>query len=366
LLLLAGVRVLPADEVNWRSDYGRAVKEAQEKGRPLLIDVGTEDCHWCKQLDIRTFKDPELIKLLNERMIPLKIDAGQNRYLVTALRIQSYPTLVFAAHDGTILGYKEGFLEAPALRQMVVRVLTSVGTPDWMARDYEAALAAVASGDHGRAVTLLRGMVEDGKERPVQVKARQLLATVEKKAAEVARKAKELADEGKTSDALAAYTRLGRDFPGTLAARGASQIAMRLASKAKGVSEQRQRQATELLEQAREDYRTGRYLICLDRCELLVNDHPDLPEAKEAGKLADEIKDNPEWTRKACDQLGERMGVLYLALADSWLRKGQPQQAIFYLERTVKLFPGTATAEKAQVTLARLRGAPAGASESSK
>ena len=46
--------VLPASgwtqEVEWRSDYGKARQEAIDKNRPLLIDVGTEHCHFCKQL----------------------------------------------------------------------------------------------------------------------------------------------------------------------------------------------------------------------------------------------------------------------------------------------------------------------------
>src|SRR3954465_8662924 len=114
LLLSCAGSLLAADEINWRNDYARALKEAQEKGRPLLVDVGTENCYWCKQLDQRTFKDPELVKLLNERCIPLRIDGSSNKYLVQALRIQSYPTLVFAGPDGTIVAYKEGFLEADA------------------------------------------------------------------------------------------------------------------------------------------------------------------------------------------------------------------------------------------------------------
>src|SRR4051812_12059200 len=47
-----------AQEVSWRNDYNRARQEAAEKGVPLLIDIGTENCYWCKQLDLRTFKDP--------------------------------------------------------------------------------------------------------------------------------------------------------------------------------------------------------------------------------------------------------------------------------------------------------------------
>jgi thioredoxin-related protein len=366
LLLLSGANALWADEISWRYDYARALREAQQTGRPMLLDVGTDNCHWCRQLDQRTFTDPELIRLLNERCIPLRVDGGSNNYLVQALRIQSYPTLVFAAPDGNIIAYKEGFQEAGPLKQQLLRVLAAVGTPDWMLRDVESATKAVSAGDHARALTLLRNVVEDGRDRPVQTRARQMLASLEHRAQEESRRARALAREGKTTAAIAALDRLDRDYPGTLAARQGRQLGMKLAARSGDPTEQRKRQASELLEQAQDDYRNQRFLICLDRCERLLEDHTESAEAREAGRLADQVKDNPEWTRKACDQLGDRLGVLYLALADSWLRKGQPQQAIFYLQRVVKLFPGSRHAEKAQTTLARLRGAPSAKDESGK
>ena len=64
-------------EVQWRHDYTQARREAVEKNRPLLVDVGTENCYWCKQLDLRTFRDPAIAAVLNARFIPLKIDAQQ-------------------------------------------------------------------------------------------------------------------------------------------------------------------------------------------------------------------------------------------------------------------------------------------------
>src|SRR5437588_8140341 len=84
-----------AQEVAWRGDYNRARQEAAEKGLPLVIDIGTENCHWCKQLDLRTFKDAALAAYLNERTVPLKVDATRSPGLAEALNIQSYPTLVF-------------------------------------------------------------------------------------------------------------------------------------------------------------------------------------------------------------------------------------------------------------------------------
>src|SRR5207302_3426539 len=97
---------------------------------------------------------------------------------------------------------------------------------------------------------------------------------------------------------------------------------------------------------------------CMDRCEVLASSFADLPEGAEAIQLAAEIKNNPQWMRQACESLSERLGLLYLALAETWLKKGQPHEAVLCLERVIQTFPGTRQAEAAQVRLAQIQGQP--------
>jgi thioredoxin-related protein len=346
-----------AEPVRWRTDYETAMKEATAKGLPLLVNVGSVDCFWCKQLDGRTFIDEEIRKILNTRFVPLKLDGNKHPKLTQALKVEKYPTLIFASAEGSILGYREGFIEIPALKEQLVKVLTAVGTPDWMQRDFETAGLAIDKKEYGRAVILLKSVVEDGKSRAVQVKARQFLEAIEKQAGEQVTKAKELAEKDKSDEAITALEELDKTFPGTLAARRGAQIRLDLTSRGKTTGD-RKRQAQEMLAQAREDYKAQRFLCCLDRCEQLSTDFGDLPEGQTADKLSSEIKENTEWAAKASDQLTDRLCILYLAQADAWLKKGQPQQAILHLDRLVKLYPGSRHADLARGKLSRLRGAP--------
>ena len=346
-----------AEPIRWRTDYATALKEATEKGVPLLVNVGSTDCFWCKQLDARTFIDDEVSKILNTRFVPLKLDGNKNPSLTKALKIEKYPTLIFASPDGNILGFREGFIEIVPLKEQLVKVLTAIGTPDWMQRDYEAATKAINEKKYGQAVTLLKSVVEDGKSRPVQVKARQFLESIEKQAGEQASRAKELAEKGKDDEAIAAIESLDKTFPGTLAARRGSRLRLELTSRSKPTDD-RKRQAQDMLALARDDYKSQRFLCCLDRCEQLATDYRDLPEGTDADKLATEIKENTEWSAKAADQLTDRLCILFLAQADAWLKKGQPQQAVLHLDRLVKLYPTSRHAEVARGKLARLRGGP--------
>jgi uncharacterized protein YyaL (SSP411 family) len=349
--------VAHADDIRWRSDYAKALKEAVETDRPLLLNVGTENCYWCKQLDARTFKDAEIVKLLNDRFIPLKVDGDRNTYLVQALKIQSYPTLVFASADGNILGFKEGFVEADKLQPQMARVLAAVGVPQWMRKDLDDATKAVAAGQYARALTLLQGIVEDGKNRPIQARARKALKELETKAADAMAQARGLAEKGKKTEAVAALAKMEKAYPGTLASRQGKQLRARLTSRQEAEDE-RPKKAKQLLAEAKQDLEDRAYLRCLDRCAVLTSQYADLPEGAAADKMAAEIKGNTEWAKQAADQLGDRLAELYLSLADSSIKKAQPQQAVYYLERVVKLFPASKHAAAARTRLAQLRGAP--------
>jgi thioredoxin-like negative regulator of GroEL len=362
-LVLVSFFVVPwpaarAQEVNWRGDYNTARREASEKNRPILIDFGTENCFWCKKLDASTFRDPSVASVLNDRFVPLRIDANRDAPLAEALRVQSYPTIVLASADGKILDVQEGFVEAPQLLQKLNKALGSGSDPEWMVRDYEGAGKAIAASDYGRAVALLKNILDDGQQRPVQVKAKQLLQDLEQQAQGRIARAKQLVDRGQTTEAVETITELIRVFAGTQAAKEGGQMLTALGSSQEMKGQQRGRRARELLAQAREDYRSQQYLACLNRCELLQGSFPDLPEGLEAAQLAGEIKNNPEWMRQACDTLSDQLGMLYLSLAETWLKKGQPQQAVICLEKVVQTLPGTRQAEAAQVRLAQIQGQP--------
>ena len=78
----------------------------------------------------------------------------------------------------------------------------------------------------------------------------------------------------------------------------------------------------------------------------------DLPEGAEATQLTAEIKNNPEWLQQACETLSCRLGKLYMSLAETWIQKGQPQQAALYLDRVIKSFPGSREAQAARLRVA--------------
>ncbi|HEV2949581.1 MAG TPA: DUF255 domain-containing protein [Gemmataceae bacterium] len=347
-----------AQDVKWRYDYNAARREAEQKSMPLVVDIGTENCFWCNKLDAITFHDPTVAEVINSKFIPLKVDAHRNAALSDALRIQAFPTVVLAASDGKILATLEGYMEPIRFHEQLQRTLVSVSNPEWMNRDYLEAGKAVAGADYARAIALLKGVTEDGQNRPIQLKARQLLNELDQQAATRLARAKQYEDKGQTTEGMETLTELVRAYAGTQAATEGGELLTKIADKPEIKARQRTRRARDLLAQAKEDFRTHQYLRTLEHCETLVTNYPDLPEGAEAVQLASDIRSNPEWMKQACDSLSDRLGMLYLSLAETWIKKGQPKEAVICYERVIQTFPGTRQADTAQQRLAQLQGQP--------
>ncbi len=117
-LVCIGLTASPSDAQNpppaftWRTDYNAARKEATERGLPLLIVVGSDNCFYCRKLEGSTLLDRRVTALLGGHFVPVKINATRQPALASALKVQGYPTTVLAAPDGKILGFLEGYEEA--------------------------------------------------------------------------------------------------------------------------------------------------------------------------------------------------------------------------------------------------------------
>lgn len=350
------VRPAPAPQVTWRTDYNTARKEAQDKGLPLLVVVGTDDCFYCRKLEAGPLKDPALAPLIANGFIPLKLDAKAAPELAKALKVQMYPTTVLAGPDGKIHAFIEGYIETDRLAEQMKRTATVVATADWAARDFNEASKALAVSDYPRAVTLLKGITKEAGEKPVGVKAKQILDEVEKLASGKLAQAKQLEQRGQTQDAMDTLADTVRVYAGTQSASDAATVLAGLTDKPEVLQQRRVRVARDMLAVARDDFRAGKLYDCMQKCEQLALSFAELPEAKDANALLADIRGNPERLAKACDQMNDRTAAMYMALADSWSKKGQDAEAVSCLKKVMALCPNTRHADVAQAEITKLQG----------
>jgi thioredoxin-related protein len=119
LVATSSARVSPK-WVGW--DEG--MKEAQRSGRPVLVDVYTGWCGYCKRMDSEVYSQPAVSEYLAKRFVTVKLDAesgervtyaGRNyasRNLAAAFHVEGYPTTMFFSAKGEHLFDAPGYFPA--------------------------------------------------------------------------------------------------------------------------------------------------------------------------------------------------------------------------------------------------------------
>jgi thioredoxin len=81
-------------------DLPRAVAQAKETGRNVLIDFWTSWCGPCHSLDEWIWSDAEVASALHSGYVGLKLDGDLEKDLVTRYHVEGYPTLIVIDPSG--------------------------------------------------------------------------------------------------------------------------------------------------------------------------------------------------------------------------------------------------------------------------
>ncbi len=136
--------------MNWEE-----VQEALKKEkRPVIVDVYTHWCGWCKVMDRKTFSDKEVIRYINKHFYAVKFNAEQrepisfkgktyeligsgrrkvNRLAYELLRGRlAYPTILYMDENLNTIVISPGYKDVPALMKEMRYITTkSYKTTPW-------------------------------------------------------------------------------------------------------------------------------------------------------------------------------------------------------------------------------------------
>jgi thiol:disulfide interchange protein DsbD len=103
-----------------RDDLDAALVRARAENKPLIMDFWAVWCVYCKEMDKTTLRDPEVLKIIRESLVAVKIDYDKNPEAARRYGIRGLPAVLIVAPDGsTELGRVSSKTGAEEMRRIL-------------------------------------------------------------------------------------------------------------------------------------------------------------------------------------------------------------------------------------------------------
>lgn len=110
-----------AKEITWHS-YDKGLAKAAEENKYVFIDFTAKWCGYCRKMERETFSQQNIIDILNNDFVAIKVDGDSENeldiagYKITERNltrmeygVSGYPTFWFLTNDGTKLATIKGY-----------------------------------------------------------------------------------------------------------------------------------------------------------------------------------------------------------------------------------------------------------------
>jgi len=127
LFLLPTANAAP---VSWRG-WNDGLAAAARAGKPVIVDVVTDWCGWCKRMDRDVYARAEVSEYLNRNFVMVRLNAESServsytgrtltaRSLAGGFKVTGYPTTIFLKSDGSHMVNVPGYVPAPKFMKLV-------------------------------------------------------------------------------------------------------------------------------------------------------------------------------------------------------------------------------------------------------
>jgi thioredoxin-related protein len=116
-------------DIAWFHDLYEAHRISAATGRPMLIVFGAEWCHYCRELDSTTLKNPDVVNYITANFIPVHLDADKDVRVAQILKAKPIPCTVVLSPDAELMGRTFGyqdvqhyFVELEKMRQRYIKL----------------------------------------------------------------------------------------------------------------------------------------------------------------------------------------------------------------------------------------------------
>jgi len=107
--------------VEWRQWGEDAFDEARDRSVPVLLSLSTTWCADCHEMDATTYADPNIAANVNDRYVPIRVDADREPRIRERYAAGGFPSTVFLTPGGEVISTATA-LAPDGMRQVLTRV----------------------------------------------------------------------------------------------------------------------------------------------------------------------------------------------------------------------------------------------------
>ncbi len=92
-----------AGKINWLPWGAEVFERAKQEHKPIVLAISAVWCHWCHIMDETSYSDDEVISLINESFLPVRVDSDQRPDINSRYNQGGWPTIAFLTDDAEVI-----------------------------------------------------------------------------------------------------------------------------------------------------------------------------------------------------------------------------------------------------------------------
>jgi len=148
LLVIAYSTAALAKDPEWKN-FNEGISEAKKSGKKILVDVYTDWCKWCKEMDKNTYADKNISAYLKKNYVIIKLNAEGNEKMMyegkpitpqefaQGMGVNGYPATLFLQSDGKPITLLPGY----STPDQFIHVISFIGENHYLKKKFPDYLA---------------------------------------------------------------------------------------------------------------------------------------------------------------------------------------------------------------------------------
>jgi len=106
------------EKIHWLKWSPEVFDRARVDDKLILLDIGAVWCHWCHVMDEECYANPEVVRIVNEHYIAVRVDTDERPDVNDRYNQGGWPTTVILTADGYVV-HGATYLPAATLKELL-------------------------------------------------------------------------------------------------------------------------------------------------------------------------------------------------------------------------------------------------------